>query len=505
MPPVIPRRARVQSGVYSRIRSGALALTTLLLGACRSELATAPQADTPSTPAISALAAPVTALQCQATVASGAVTCGGIASALGGGLSNLTVGGQGNYLQLTSSNVSYTPGTSIFQFDVTVRNLMGQPLGTTDGSTADPNGIRVFLASAPTVTAGTGSITAANADGTGTFTAPNQSYWQYAGNLAPNTTSASKTWQLTMPATVTTFTFTVFVQAAIPNETGFLRWTPQTSNTTNQLYAFACRSTTVCVAVGSNGTIRTTANGGTLWTTRSSPMAGYLLGVACPSATVCMAVGGGGTIVTSTDGGTTWATATSGGDQLWGVSCPSATACVAVGEGGKIVTTANGGTSWTARTSGTGNGLMDVSCPSATACVAVGGDGTILTSADGGTSWTTQNSGTTSGFNGVSCASTSFCVAVAYDATILTSTNGGTLWIQQTNDTPFELWRVSCKSTTVCVAVGGTGTILTTANGGTSWIPQTSGTTETLIGVSCPLVTICVMGGNNGTIIRGSR
>jgi hypothetical protein len=110
----------------SRVRAGALTLTTLLLsaslGACRSELATAPQGAvpvvpaTPTSPAIPATsaAAPAVALQCQATVASGAVRCGGIPTAFGGGLSNLTVGGQGTHLTLTSSNVSYTASTSTF-------------------------------------------------------------------------------------------------------------------------------------------------------------------------------------------------------------------------------------------------------------------------------------------------------------------------------------------------------------------------------------------------------
>ena len=336
--------------LQSRARFRARALATLLfgaalsasLGACRSELATAPPGTAPVVPAmpispaipVTSAAAVAVARQCQATVATGAVTCGGIPTAFGGGLSKLTVGGQGTHLTLTSSNVSYT-GT-IFQFDVTVHNLMAQPLGTTDGVSADASGIRVVLASAPRVTAGTGSITAANADGTGTFTAPNQSYWQYPGNLATNTTSASKTWQLTVPATVTSFTFTVFVQAAIPHETGIVRWTAPLSSG-ESVRGVSCASATVCVAVGDAGTIRTTADGGTTWTARTSGTPNALRGVSCASATACVAVGASGTILASSDGGSSWTRQTSGtGNILRRVSCPSATACVAVGNAGTI-------------------------------------------------------------------------------------------------------------------------------------------------------------------------
>ena len=70
---------------------------------------------------------------------------------------DLIIGGQNVNVKLTSSNVAYNSGTGRFTFDVTVQNLIPQPLGTTDGTTLAPGGVSVFFTSGPTVTDGTDS------------------------------------------------------------------------------------------------------------------------------------------------------------------------------------------------------------------------------------------------------------------------------------------------------------------------------------------------------------
>lgn len=121
-------------------------------------------------------------------------------------------GGQNTNLKLTSSNVSYNSQTGIFQFDVTVQNLMNEAMGTPDGTVADPEGIQVFFSSGPNVTSGTGSMSVANADGTGTFTGTNQPYFAYHEILAHNVVSQPKTWQLHVTGSVSTFNFVVYVE-----------------------------------------------------------------------------------------------------------------------------------------------------------------------------------------------------------------------------------------------------------------------------------------------------
>jgi len=123
------------------------------------------------------------------------------------------IGGQNTFVKLTSSNVAYDPCTQIFEFDVTVQNLLNEAIGTPDGTLADTAGVRVFFNQTPTATSGSGTITISNADGTGTFIGANQPYYKYAGALAHNEVSASKHWQFNVPSSVATFEFTVYVAA----------------------------------------------------------------------------------------------------------------------------------------------------------------------------------------------------------------------------------------------------------------------------------------------------
>ena len=126
---------------------------------------------------------------------------------------DLIFGGQGMYVQLRSSNVSYNASTQIFRADVTVQNLTALNLGTPDGSTV--TGVKVFFYSGPTVTSGSGTVTVANPDGTGTFTGTNQPYFLYNEILPTGQVSSGKTWQWSVPSTVGFFTFQVLVDAAV--------------------------------------------------------------------------------------------------------------------------------------------------------------------------------------------------------------------------------------------------------------------------------------------------
>jgi hypothetical protein len=143
----------------------------------------------------------------------------------------LIVGGQGQFVQLTSTNVSYDAGTQIFQADITVQNLIGQALGTPDGSTV--TGVKVFFHEGPIVTAGTGTVAVANPDGFGTFTGSNQAYHEYdeilvAGGAPPPTsgaTSQPKTWQFSASPNIS-FEFSVFVEADVEHPDGWVEVAP---------------------------------------------------------------------------------------------------------------------------------------------------------------------------------------------------------------------------------------------------------------------------------------
>jgi hypothetical protein len=200
-------RNSTQPSIVGRLLIPAV-LGAAALGACSDQQPAAvrdPQLPPPAT----ALAA----FDCVGSTA-GTVSCkpqgGGAGQAAG-----VLVAGQNVYTKLTSSNVSYNSGTEIFQFDVTVQNLMNEAIGTPDGTVADPEGIQVFFQTGPTTTGGTGTITVANADGTGTFTSAGQPYFAYHQILAKNAVSSAKTWQLNVPSTVTSFTFTLLIETDV--------------------------------------------------------------------------------------------------------------------------------------------------------------------------------------------------------------------------------------------------------------------------------------------------
>jgi len=174
----------------------------------------------------------LTRLACTASVGQRTVTCASPTPS-SGDARGIIVGGQGVYVQLTSSAVSYDAGTQRFQFDLTVQNLIPQPLGTTNGIDPDGAGVRIFFTGAPTATSGSGTITVANADGQGAFTGTGQDYFQYSGALlggdgilSKNETSGAKTWQLGVPSTVGTFSFQLYVSAAVPYPNGYVDVTP---------------------------------------------------------------------------------------------------------------------------------------------------------------------------------------------------------------------------------------------------------------------------------------
>jgi hypothetical protein len=158
-------------------------------------------------------------ITCQASVTARTLTCGESQAQASSGINfNLVLGGQGALVRLASSGTAYSAGT--FSSNVTVENLIAQPMNTANGTTPDTGGVKVFFNSGPTVTGGSGVITVANADGMGDFTQTGQQFFRYSNGaiLASGSITASKLWQFTVPGTVTQFTFEVFVTTRLQDE-----------------------------------------------------------------------------------------------------------------------------------------------------------------------------------------------------------------------------------------------------------------------------------------------
>ncbi len=166
-------------------------------------------------------------LKCQASTKGLSVSCDDVSAApVGRGAVNF--GGQNQWVQVATSGVAYDSIQGRFTFNTVVKNFTSQEWGRKPDSTVSTSGVQVFFQTGPSVSSGTGSITVVG-DGTATFTAPNQPYYQYSGTmlgsdsvLSLTEATSSKQWRLDMPKTVLTFTFSLLISTEVQFPNGFI-------------------------------------------------------------------------------------------------------------------------------------------------------------------------------------------------------------------------------------------------------------------------------------------
>lgn len=149
----------------------------------------------------------------------------------------------------------------------------------------------------------------------------------------------------------------------------------------------------------------------------SSPQVGYVLLA-------------NGTVLRTTDGGRTFGqrtgvpeAASDGATDIDFVTDDVGTAVA----GGRVYRTVNGGNSWTAAST-PGGGVRTVKFLTADTAVAIGANIGFLTSSDGGASFTAQplaGPGAGKSFGGVTCVSTSTCLLTNGTSQVVRTTDGG--------------------------------------------------------------------------------
>lgn len=224
-------------------------------------------------------------------------------------------------------------------------------------------------------------------------------------------------------------------------------------------------------AVGGNGSIVATANGGAAWKAQASGTTEMLQAVDFVDAQYGWAVGSEGTILATTNGGVTWTKQSSGYNEvLWGVSFANRSQGWACGYWGAILRTTNGGATWTRVVWPFGDNL-----------------------------WITDN------FMGVAAADGSHAFIAGGDV-IAWAVTGTPPWQYAMPDYYKDNYEaVDCSSATSAVVVGST-TASTTNRGvayitrdGSTWTKVTAApaTTESFWDVSMPSAnTICIAGSN---------
>ncbi len=281
------------------------------------------------------------------------------------------------------------------------------------------------------------------------------------------------------------------------------------------------------------------AAGAASWTTTQLNAGGVraaLYGMSCPTTSLCVAVGGNGTIASSTQplgGAGTWnvvhvggflgsesttAGVTYGGDQLKDVDCPSAQLCVAASFDGQVFSSTDpAGGAWkpveltppkTSRIH-----VLGISCPGPSLCVAAAYGGTIAysTNPTGDESdWHWFKLAQPFDFRGISCPSASLCVAVDLTGNIVSSTDptgGPGAWTSAGAPAgPERLTAVDCPSSSLCVT-GNSIQILTSTDptgGAGAWKPVNAGTGIPITGISCPTTTACAAVDQNADVITST-
>ncbi|MBI5214129.1 MAG: T9SS type A sorting domain-containing protein [Ignavibacteriae bacterium] len=164
------------------------------------------------------------------------------------------------------------------------------------------------------------------------------------------------------------------------------------------------------------------------WETVNSGTTKMLFSITSLDANRLIAVGADGMILRSYDGGNTWIPDTIGAPTNWLYSV------VALNERNIWISGCGGtimyfnGSSWSKRPSNTTNTLNGISFSDTNVGWTVGQQGTILKTTDGGNSWTSQTSGTSKWLNNVHASDTDNVIAVGDSGEVLRTTNGGTNW-----------------------------------------------------------------------------
>ena len=250
-------------------------------------------------------------------------------------------------------------------------------------------------------------------------------------------------------------------------------WQTQPSGTAEVLLGVSFTDINKGYAVGTNGVIRVTSDGGSTWTAQASGTSRFLRDVYFSDATHGVIVGESGLILKTTDG-TTWIQQTSGTiEHLVHVHFLNNSVGMASGQGGVILKTTDGGVTWTVQSSGTNVELPGVYLMDVNTAIAVGFAGTILRTTNGGTSWASVSvPGFTFDLRSVHFSGTTG-VAVSMGGRILKSTDGGQSWASVSSGTSNNLFAVQFRNASTVYAVGNA-RVLVSIDAGSSWSPATT-------------------------------
>jgi photosystem II stability/assembly factor-like uncharacterized protein len=270
-------------------------------------------------------------------------------------------------------------------------------------------------------------------------------------------------------------------------------------------------------AVGANGSIIATTNGGENWTLQSSNTNNFFGGVSFVSATEGWTVAGN-VVLHTTNGGQTW-TQQPVPQNTWvaPIHFVDALNGWAAGTQENIIRTSDGGQTWVTQRGGTNTPFIypfnGVSFGDALHGIAVGNAGTIVSTIDGGVTWRPVQGNYTSVPNRIFALDGNHAWSANSNAEILSTTDGGSRWSRASLFTPTSNSDVTDIDFTdnlhgwATVKEGPPGFVYKSSDGGLTW--QNSGAPQTgaLQGVEAignQAIVAVGWDGNTGRILRST-
>jgi photosystem II stability/assembly factor-like uncharacterized protein len=231
--------------------------------------------------------------------------------------------------------------------------------------------------------------------------------------------------------------------------------TPETSSYTlakpwDSFFSTAFSTSGKCYAVGAEGALLTSTDGGKTWSRRTIAQRGDLSWWDLfsirftPDGNAGWIGGENGLILKTTDGGVTWNSQPSGTtENIFRIDAVSASTAYASGSNGLLMSTTDGGAHWQQQIQKSGLIFFDIAFPDAQHGWAVGEFETILHTSDAGKTWTPQMGGKRANFKlpalfAVRFADAQHGWAVGQGGTLLRTDNGGANWqtITAPSDSP---------------------------------------------------------------------
>ena len=218
-------------------------------------------------------------------------------------------------------------------------------------------------------------------------------------------------------------------------------------------------------AVGTDGVMYRTTDGGVTWAHKPLPTTLKLTAVTFPTAAVGFIVGEEGTILKSTDGGDNWTPIDAKTKKtLFAVHFFDEDSGFVAGQGGEFLYTKDKGATWQARDAKFGpNNIYSISFPTPRIGYICGNAGNVSRSLNGGATWQSQDSKFGLALLAISFGNATTGTMVGEGGAIRHTTDAGKTWIEQFANVPlssYPLHAVQHLDSNAAFIVGWLGVVL---------------------------------------------